>query len=72
MTTGVKGHLRGGDQTSHAHTHYLNREQATSVNCERGIAGGKEGQRQNERKKAEPVDHTDKRVCSVLFPHEGT
>lgn len=56
--TGHTGDLRGkgapqgrrSDFTC-TYTHYLNREQAASVNCERVIAGGKEGQRQTDREK---------------------
>lgn len=33
-------------------TQYLNREQATSVDCEQAVAGGKEGQRQTDRKES--------------------
>lgn len=48
--TGHTGDLRGkgasrgrrSDFTC-TYTHYLNREQAASVNCERGIAGGERG-----------------------------
>lgn len=67
VTSGVKGHLWGGDQTSHAHTHYLSREQTTSVSCEQTVAGGKEGQRQTDRERKLSRQTTQIKECALFI-----
>lgn len=66
----VRRHLRGGDPASHTYARWPNREQASSVNGEWYIRRRRVETDRQKKKKAEPLDHTDKRVCSVLFPPE--
>lgn len=67
-------HLRRGDPASHTHTYarYPDGEQASSVKGELYIRRRRVETDRQKKKKAEPLDHTDKRVCSVLFPPERT
>lgn len=68
VTSGVKGHLWGGDQTSHAHAHSTwteNKPHLWTVN--KLEHGGKEGQRQTDRERKLSRWTTQIKECALFF-----